>query len=90
MNFFHQETSESSPKVTLLGNFKLKMEDDSDSISVGSIFAKRKEKTPMTLTGELWIICFMFRSGKYTFLHVSILEKYIVQYNLAILDDPTH
>lgn len=53
MNFFHQETSESSPKVTLLGNFKLKMEDDSDSISVGSIFAKRKEKTPMTLTGEL-------------------------------------
>ncbi|XP_050729841.1 DNA repair protein XRCC1-like [Eriocheir sinensis] len=45
------ETHEPSPKVTQLGNFKLKMTDDSDPISVGSLFAKRKEKTLVNVTG---------------------------------------
>lgn len=52
INFVDQETRESSPKVTQLGNFKLKMEDDCESISIGSMFAKRKEKTAVTMTGE--------------------------------------
>ncbi|KAK8380787.1 hypothetical protein O3P69_008018 [Scylla paramamosain] len=41
---------ESSQKITQLGKFKLRMEDDSDSITIGSMFAKRNEKTPLPST----------------------------------------
>lgn len=41
---------ESSQKITQLGKFKLRMEDDSDTITVGSMFAKRNEKTPLPST----------------------------------------
>lgn len=39
-----EEPTSSSSRVTKLGSFTLKEEDDSDPISIGSMFARRKEK----------------------------------------------
>ncbi|XP_064119934.1 LOW QUALITY PROTEIN: DNA repair protein XRCC1-like [Macrobrachium nipponense] len=45
-------SGDSTPKVTKLGSFTLKDEEEEDPISVGSIFARRKEKeTSSPLTG---------------------------------------
>ncbi|XP_068241589.1 DNA repair protein XRCC1 [Palaemon carinicauda] len=44
-------SASSTPKVTKLGSFTLKDEEEEDSISVGSVFARRKEKdmaSPLT------------------------------------------
>ncbi|XP_045109722.1 DNA repair protein XRCC1-like isoform X1 [Portunus trituberculatus] len=44
------EKQESSEKFTQLGKFKLRMEDNCDPITVGSVFAKRNEKSPLSST----------------------------------------
>ncbi|XP_037804905.1 DNA repair protein XRCC1-like [Penaeus monodon] len=50
---WQQEATPATPKAIKLGSFTLKEEDESDPISVGSVFARRKEKdaSPSPLSG---------------------------------------
>ncbi|XP_069974361.1 DNA repair protein XRCC1-like isoform X2 [Penaeus vannamei] len=48
-----EETTPTAPKAIKLGSFTLKEEDENDPISIGSVFARRKEKdaSPSPLSG---------------------------------------